>query len=355
MSVQEHHARERTKMANLTTEAILEKLRVYLFPWGANEPDVASMVEFAKAAEDLGFEAIHVPWHFTMPKTKSFGEFGTRYLFDPMVLMPILAQETKRIKLAFEFVVPALHPFVWAQYFSSLDNASGGRALAVPVLGWWDEDFSVGMVKTSERGRRMDEALDVMTKLWAGEPIEEAGRIWDCRGLELNPRPVQQPFPLWIGGGEKSLNRSAKYAQAFYPLFPTADEIRNDLVPTLQKKGEEYNRETRLQLAAVNYGMISEDETWIQDWAIPRLIARTNGLNMEQALERRNDPTLARPEERLMIGTPEAAATRLADLLDAGADHLVLDFYLHGWEDSKFGLEHMTRFAKEVVSLAAKK
>ncbi|SDT17221.1 LLM class flavin-dependent oxidoreductase [Jiangella sp. DSM 45060] len=342
-------------MSNLTAEEILKKLRVYLFPWGANEPDVDSMVEFAKAAEELGYEAIHVPWHFTMPKTKSFGAFGTRYLFDPMVLMPILARETSRIKIAFEFVVPALHPFVWAQYFASLDNASNGRAVAVPVLGWWEEDFKVGMVKKTERGRRMDEALDTITKLMAGEPIEETGGIWDSQGLELNPKPVQQPFPLWIGGGEKSLNRSAKFAEAFYPLFPTVDEIRDDLVPSLKRLSEEYGRAKALELAVVNYGMISEDAQWIDEWAIPRLLARINGITMEEAVERRDDQTLNRPEERLMIGTPQAAADRLAAMIGAGADHLVMDFYLHGWVDAKFGLEHMTRFAHEVVPLAAAK
>lgn len=342
-------------MSKLTSEEIFKRLRVYLFPWGADEPDVASMVEFAKAAEDLGYEAVHVPWHYTMPKTKSFAAFGTRYLFDPMVLMPILAQETSRIKIAFEFVVPALHPFVWAQYFASLDVASGGRALAVPVLGWWEEDFKVGMVKKTERGRRMDEALETMSKLFAGKPIEEPGAIWDSAGLELNPRPVQQPFPMWIGGGEKSLNRSAKFAEAFYPLFPTVDEVRSNLVPTLQRLSKEYGRAKQLELAAVNYGMISEDAEWIKEWAIPRLLARIDVITMEQALEQRDDQTLNPPEERLMIGTPQAAADRLAALLDAGCDHLVLDFYLHGWVDSKFGLEHMTSFAKEVVPLAAAK
>ncbi|MFD5226745.1 LLM class flavin-dependent oxidoreductase [Microbacterium sp. NPDC058342] len=342
-------------MAGESVEEILKKLRVYLFPWGADGPSIDSMVEFAQKAEELGFEAIHVPWHFTMPKTASFAAFGTRYLFDPLVLMPIIARETKRIKVAFEFVAPTLHPFVWAQYFSTLDNASNGRAVAVPVLGWWDEDFSVGMVKTTERGRRMDEAMSTFRHLWNGEEITEAGRIWDSTGLEITPRPVQERLPMWVGGGEKSLNRTAKWADAFYPLFPTPDEIRNELLPTLRGKDEEFGRTTPLELAAVNYGMISDDENWIKEWALPRLLARINGITFEEALTRIDDKTLNRPEERLMIGSAEQAAQRLRENLDAGVDHLVLDFYLHGWEDSKFGIEHMTRFAKEVVPLAAAK
>lgn len=329
---------------------VMQQLRVYLFPWGAEEPSVSSIVDFAIAAEGLGYEAVHLPWHFTMPKTKSFSEFGTRYLVDPMVLMPMLAARTSRIKIAFEFVVPALHPFVWAQYFASLDRASDGRALAVPVLGWWEEDYRVGMVKSSERGRRMDEALQAMTMLWNGEPITEAGRTWDCTGLKLNPRPLQQPFPLWIGGGPKSLDRAARYGSAFYPLFPTAAETR-DIVAECRSSAGKYGR--TLEVAAVNYGMVTEDETWLRDWALPRLIARTNGMNLQEALDHVDDPSINRPEERLMIGTPQACADRLVELLDAGTDHLVLDFYMHGWESSQFGLEHMTRFAKEVVPLAA--
>lgn len=335
-------------MTDTDSRGLMSQLRTYLFPWGKGEPSVEQMVEFAQAAEELGFEAVHVPWHFTMPKTKSFKEFGTRYLVDPMVLMPMLAARTTRIKLAFEFVVPALHPFVWAQYFASLDHASGGRALAVPVLGWWDEDFSVGMVNRKERGKRMDEALATLVQLWAGEPIEEAGRFWDCRGLELNPRPVQQPFPLWIGGGEKSLDRTARYGTAFYPLFPTAQETRDVVRPSL-KLAEEYGRS--LELGVVNYGLVTDDADWLRDYAYPRLVARINGLTLDEALAQVDDPNLNQPSERLMIGPKEDCAARLRELLDAGTDHLVLDFYMHGWESPQFGLEQMTKFATEVVPL----
>lgn len=334
--------------AATTSRDVMSKLRVYLFAWGKEEPSVDEIVLLARAAEELGYEALHIPWHFTMPKTKSFGEFGTRYLLDPLVLMPVLAGATSRVKIALEFVVPALHPFVWAQYFASLDRVSGGRALAVPVLGWWDEDFSVGMVDHKTRGKRMDEALATMVKLWAGEPIEEAGRFWDCRGLELNPRPVQAPFPLWIGGGEKSVARAARYGSAFYPLFPTADETRA-IIASTSAKASEHGR--TIELAAVNYGMVTEDEAWLQEYAIPRLIARTNGMTLQEAIDQRDDPALNRPEERLMIGPPQACADRLRELLDAGTDHLVVDFYMHGWEDTEFALEHMTRFATDVVPL----
>jgi len=326
--------------------AVMKHARVYLFPWGPSEPTIDEMVAFALRAEELGFEAVHMPWHYTMPTVRSFRDFGNRYLLDPTVVVPALAQATSRIKIALEFVVPAVHPFHWAQYFAALDRISNGRALAVPVLGWWEDDFKVGQAQMNERGRRMDEALANMVSLWAGEPIREAGRYWDCTGLELNPRPIQQPFPMWIGGGEKSIDRAARYAQALYPLYPTPQETRDTWIPILQR-AEQYGRS--LELAVVNYSMASDDAEWLKDYAYPRLFARLNGLTLEEAMGQLDNPDLVDPAACLMFGDDEQCARRLGEHLDAGTNHIVIDFYMHGWESTAFGLKQMERFANRIV------
>lgn len=327
---------------------LMQRLRAYLFPWGVREPSAAEVVDLARTAEALGFEAVHIPWHYTMPKSKSFSDFGTRYILDPTVVVPMIVGATKRLKVALEFVAPALHPFHWAQYFAALDRASGGRALAVPVLGWWEEDYKVGMVNSKQRGRRMDEALDTMVRLWAGERIDKPGEFWDCSGLELNPRPIQQPFPMWIGGGDKSLDRAARWAQALYPLVPTPQETAEVWVPSL-REAEKYGR--KLDLAIVSYVLATDDAKWLREYAYPRLLARINGLTHAEARERIDDQSLNQPGKSLMIGTNRECATRLRELLDAGADHIVIDFYMHGWESAEFGKQQMSRFVKEVVPL----
>jgi alkanesulfonate monooxygenase SsuD/methylene tetrahydromethanopterin reductase-like flavin-dependent oxidoreductase (luciferase family) len=336
--------------------SVMERLRVYVFPWGAEEPSADQMVDLAKTAEDLGFAGVHVPWHFTAPAPEPDSywaalDFGTRYLIDPLVVVPILARETSRVKIALEFVVPALHPFVWAQYFASLDRASGGRALAVPVLGWWDDDFRVGMVRREERGRRMDEALTVISRLWAGETIEEVGRFWDCTGLALNPNVIQQPFPMWIGGGEKSIDRAARFASAIYPLNPSPQEIVEAWRPSLEQ-AHQYGRE--LQLAIVSHVRVSDDEDELRRDVLPRLLAIINSISLAEATRRFDDQSLARPEERNMVGSAKVCAARLGELLDAGADDIVLDFYMHGFESFDIAKEQMARFVQEVVPLVAK-
>ncbi|HZP95755.1 MAG TPA: LLM class flavin-dependent oxidoreductase [Candidatus Limnocylindria bacterium] len=332
------------------TSATMKHLRAYLFPWGVQKPTADEIVDFARTAEELGFEAVHIPWHYTMPKSKSFADFGTRYLLDPTVVVPMIVSATKRLKVGLEFVVPTLHPFHWAQYFASLDRASGGRTLACPVLGWWDEDYKVGMVNPKQRGRRMDEALSTMVKLWAGEKIEKPGEFWDCSGLELDPKPVQQPYPMWIGGGDKSLDRAARWAQALYPLVPTPKEVAETWVPSL-RHAEKYGR--KLELAIVSYVLATDEAKWLRQYAYPRLLARINGMTHAEARERIDDQTLVQPDKSLMIGTNEQCADRLRALLDAGADHIVIDFYMHGWETPGFGKEQMERFVKEIVPLCA--
>src|SRR5919201_1164497 len=191
----------------------LDRFGVYLFPWGRRPPSVASLVELACHAERLGFESVHVPWHFTLPDTWIFPAFANRFLVDPLVLLPVLVERTSRLRISLNTaILPTLHPFFWAQYLASLDVQSRGRTIAGAAIGWWPDDFRVGGGSLKERGGRMDEALDAVTRLWGGLPIERAGRFWDLTGLELDPRPLQQPLPVWIGGGGRAGGRAARRA-----------------------------------------------------------------------------------------------------------------------------------------------
>jgi len=333
------------------TREILSRSRAYMFPWGKGEPPVSRMIDFCLLAEELGLAGVNVPWHYTVPKTKSFLAFGTRYLIDPVAIVPMILARTERLVVGLEFALPALHPFVWAQYFASLDMASNGRVLVVPVLGWWEEDYKVGLVDKKVRGKRMEEAISTMRALWNGEPITERGECFDSVGLELNPRPVQDPLPVWIGGSEAQAERAARYAQAIYPLFPTSEEVQDVWIP-IAKRALEYGR-PQLEIAVVNYVLAHDDPAWFEEYAHPRLLARINGLTLDEAVERMDDPTLNRPTERLMVGSNEECAVRLVEILQSGVDHVVVDFYMHGWEPVEFGEEQMRRYAEEIVPLAA--
>ena len=330
--------------------SVLDRLGVYLFPWGKERPSVPSIVELTQLAEELGFDSVHLPWHYTLPTTGTFPAFGSRYLLDPLVVLPILVDRTRRIRIGLNSAIaPALHPFAWAQYFASLDVVSGGRVIPGVAVGWWPDDFKVGGVSSKERGARTDEALEAMARLWAGEELSTPGRFWDCTGLRLDPLPVQQPFPIWLGGGVKSARRAAKWATALFPLNPTAAEVRDELRPTMDAAAAAERR--HLDLVTMNYAIVSNDAAWIRDEIHPKLVARLNGVSVQRARDEHDNLQLLSPDDRVMYGSAEQCAERGAELFGAGVDYMVIDFQFHGLETATFAREHMQRFVQSVVPL----
>ena len=146
--------------------SVLDRFGVYLFPWGKRPSTIDGLAELACQAERLGFDSVHVPWHFTLPDNWIFPAFENRFLVDPLVLLPVLVERTSRLRVSLNTaILPTLHPFFWAQYLASLDVQSGGRTIAGAAIGWWPDDFKVGGGSLKERGGRMDEALEAVTRL----------------------------------------------------------------------------------------------------------------------------------------------------------------------------------------------
>jgi alkanesulfonate monooxygenase SsuD/methylene tetrahydromethanopterin reductase-like flavin-dependent oxidoreductase (luciferase family) len=316
----------------------LARFGVYVFPWGVQTATSDSLVDLALHAEKLGFDSVHVPWHFTLPTTWIFPEFGNRYILDPLVVAPAIVERTSRIRVSLNAVIlPTLHPFAWAQYLSSLDVQSGGRTIAGLAVGWWPEDFQVGLSPPRERGARMDEGLELVTRLWAGEPIDAPGRFWDASGLSLDPRPVQQPLPIWIGGGEKSIERAARHASALMPLDMTPETARA-LRTRLDDAAARHQRTVALTM--MNYLAVSDDAPRLAREIRPKLLHL-------MAFEKEGGDV----EESTFVGSPAAVAEQAQRFFAAGVDYVVLDCQLHGWETAEFAKEQMTRFAEDVAPL----
>jgi alkanesulfonate monooxygenase SsuD/methylene tetrahydromethanopterin reductase-like flavin-dependent oxidoreductase (luciferase family) len=322
----------------MSNGTVLDRVGVYLFPWGKEPPTVQSIAALAADAEALGFDSVHVPWHFTLPDNWIFPEFGNRFLLDPLVALPAIVAATSRIRVSLNTaILPVLHPFLWAQYLATLDAMSGGRTIAGAAIGWWPDDFSIGGASLKERGARMDEALDVVTRLWAGDPITEAGRFWDCRGLALDPRPTSQPLPIWVGGGLGSVARTARLASALMPLDLDPDEVRTVYRPALDAAAERHGRP--LELAVMSYAAIADS-----DEIAPATAEKLRVLMSFQRDDREG-------EESLLVGSPERCAARLRALFEAGVDYLVLDCQFHGWESEGYARDQLRRFAEQVAPL----
>lgn len=337
----------------------LSRFGVYLFPWGKQPPRADALVRLAQAAEGLGYDSVHVPWHSTLPEGRF--DWGNRYVLDPLILLPLVISETESIRVAMDCAPVTLHhPFFWAQYIASAEILSEGRLLAGLTMPYWREDFQTGMARFGEGPDRFDEALEIVTRLWRGEPIATAGRFWDATGLQVGARPSAD-MPIWLGTGinapgstglrtsksiDRSLERAAKYAHGVHAESPSGEEVRTIMRPRLDAAADRLGRD-RLTIAIFNYCLViedSDDASW-RDHVMAILRNRLGWQAPDRLLN-------ADPDDSVIVGSPEQCAERLASFFEAGVDYVVFDVNFHGWESAdSFGVEQLHRLAERVVPL----
>jgi probable F420-dependent oxidoreductase len=147
---------------------------------------------------------------------------------EAMATMASLAGATSRIKFGMNAVVVSHRdPLVLAKECATIDFLSDGRLLPVFGVGFeGDPTWRVTGRDPAQRGRRADEALALMSRLWAGEPVTFAGRHYQWEGAQIAPLPVQQPLPLWIGGNSPAaIRRTARIGTGWLGGLMPPDQI----------------------------------------------------------------------------------------------------------------------------------
>jgi probable F420-dependent oxidoreductase len=134
-------------------------------------------------------------------------------VFDAFAYLSFLAGRLPHVRLGTHVYNLALrHPFVAARAVQTLDVVSGGRAEVGIGASWLEEEWIAAGLDFHTRGRRLDEALDVCKRLWREAEVEHHGEFFDFDAVAFEPKPVQQPWPPILVGGESSaaLRRAAR-------------------------------------------------------------------------------------------------------------------------------------------------
>ena len=154
--------------------------------------DIGAITAFAQAAEDLGLTHLRVPEQIIRP--------GSGPLHEPMMMMAFIAGATKKIELTPSVIMlPARQTVLVAKQAATLDVLSGGRLRLGIGVGKNEAEYEMLGADFKNRGARCEEQIDLLRLLWTQETVEFDGR-WDkVSGAGVNPLPVQQPIPLWIG------------------------------------------------------------------------------------------------------------------------------------------------------------
>jgi alkanesulfonate monooxygenase len=174
---------------------------VFLPSWvlpGQAAPSAAFLQDFARRAEDVGFDSVWVFDHL-FDAAPSY-----RVVFmEPLTSLALIVGATRRVTLGTGILVlPLRDPVVTAKAVANLDAVSGGRVVFGAGVGWDEREFRACQVPKETRGRRMDEMLEIINGLWTQEAFAYQGRHFTIPEIQLTPRPVQRPRPpIVVAGG----------------------------------------------------------------------------------------------------------------------------------------------------------
>ena len=269
--------------------------------------DAEGLARVAVAAEEAGFDSGWVTDHLIVPDEHApiYGSIA-----EALVALGFLAGRTTRLQLGVSaLIVPARNPLVALKQLTTLDYLSGGRIVTAVAAGWMEGEFETLGASFAQRGRLLDEWLDLAASVFVQMPgrVRYEGELLSVDGW-LAPALVRPGGPeLWVAGVSRATLRRAKKTGVWHPVALSPDELR-------ELKGD-FEGRTILRIS-----------TYFAD-----------------------DPKAGEDERgrHAVEGPPEWIAERLAEYVEAGCDGFVVNL-----DHEREGLEErIRRFGAEVLPL----
>jgi len=177
--------------------------------------------EVAKVAEGAGFESVWTGEHVVLPDPQVAPSPMPPQvpMLDPAIALAVAATATSRIKLGTGIIIlPQRNPLVLAKELASVDVVSGGRLIFGLGIGYLKPEFDALGIPFEHKGARAMEYLEAILAAWTAPHPEYEGRFVAFRGIDAQPRPVQQPHPPIVIGGRTpaAYRRAASHANGWY-------------------------------------------------------------------------------------------------------------------------------------------
>jgi alkanesulfonate monooxygenase SsuD/methylene tetrahydromethanopterin reductase-like flavin-dependent oxidoreductase (luciferase family) len=185
-----------------------------------SEPRFDSMIAQGRLAESLGFDVLWAHEHHSQAMMYP----------DPLMALAALAPHTGKVRLGTNMLLlPQWHPLRVAEQAAMVDVLSGGRLILGVAAGYARDELAAFGVRTSERGRRMEEGLGLIRAVWSGEPVRLETAQSRLDGYALFPRPLQRPAPpIYVGAlADAAIRRAARLGDGYVlSAGSTLEEIR---------------------------------------------------------------------------------------------------------------------------------
>jgi probable F420-dependent oxidoreductase len=180
-------------------------------PQAGEQSTKENIVRTAKAAEDEGFDSLWVFERLLWPINPQTpyvatpdGSLPVEYqnILDPLETLTYVAANTNKIALGTSVMDMLFHnPVVLARRFATLDVFSEGRSIAGFGIGWSKDEYQVSNIPFQNRGKRADELIQVLKKIWTDDVVEFKGKYYSIPASKIGPKPIQKPHPpVYLGG-----------------------------------------------------------------------------------------------------------------------------------------------------------
>ena len=182
-----------------------------LLPVAGEQATRENVVQTAKLAEQEDFDSLWVferllwPIHPQTPYGGTpDGSLPMEYqkVFDPLETLSYVAASTNKIALGTCVIDMLFHnPVILARRFATLDVLSKGRAVCGLGIGWSKDEYQVSSIPFKDRGKRADEFIQVLKKIWTDDIVEFKGEYHDIPASKIGPKPIKEPhIPIYLGG-----------------------------------------------------------------------------------------------------------------------------------------------------------
>lgn len=279
------------------------------------------VVEAARTAEAAGYAGLWTYERLLFPETPAEPYAPpdvpwpetSRQNAEPLAVLTAAAVATEEVRLGTAVLIAALHtPVQLAKALATIDQISGGRMVAGMSTGWATDELQAAGATRADRGRFLDETLDVFDAVWGPDPVNFRGPRAVIDNASVLPKPASK-IPVMLGGGGSNMGRStsskavqriAKRADGWLPLLTTpgpagAAELRASW-DRIREMASEYGRDTsRMEMVVVGNVTFTDRP--------------------------------AGPDRSAFVGTLDQVMDDIHTAAEAGADELIVDLNLQEW------------------------
>jgi probable F420-dependent oxidoreductase len=270
----------------------------------------------------------------TTPYTPSpDGSLPTFYqnVFDPIETLTFVAAHTNKIALGTSVIDMLFHnPVILARRFATLDVLSKGRAICGLGIGWSKDEYQASNVPFKDRGKRADEFVQAIKKIWTEDVIEFKGQFYNIPASKIGPKPIQKPrIPIYLGGDvPKTFARIVKHADDWLATPGESIDFLHNNIKSLRDQASKANR--------------NPDEIKILTLTFPQIMISEGKKDNTS----NNNKGGSKSKHLPLTGTIEEIGRDIQRIKEMGADHIMFAFVGLGLDKVVDITKQLSKFAR---------